>query len=307
MSEPPESSEVPRHADVIQLPQHVPPPAAIAIVSGKGGVGRTHIAVNLACLWRDHGHRVLCLDADVALGGADLLLGVAPTSTIADVVDGRASAADAIVHAPSGVDLLAASAGRWDLSVLGDERRHSLLSAVDELESRYDAVIIDTPGGLTPDALGFCAAATDVVAVVTPEPASVEAACAWLAALAHTSSIRRVFVLVNLVPSDTAGREVFRRVVRRSDHHPTISARISLNYIGALPIDPAVTRAGLRGEPFWLADARGPAAAALHRASDLLCQAAAQHGPTVRTSGGLFWRRQVRTSSTPHPRSLPLY
>lgn len=306
MHTPPLPPDVTRQdADVIPLPRHQAPPPAIAVASGKGGVGRTHIAVNLANLWHAAGHRVLVVDGDVALGGADLLLGVAPANTLADIVAGRASAADAIARSPCGVDLLAASAGQLDLAVLGDERRHLLLSAVDELEPNYDTVVIDTPGGLSIDGLGFCGAATEVIGVVTPEPASVEALCAWLEALASQTPVRRVNVVVNLVSSDPAGEEVFRRVVRRADHRPGVSTAIALNYLGALPIDPAVGRASLRGEPFSHADPSAPASLALQHVAATLCQDAAR---TVDIrSDGLFWRRRLKTTPQPPVETTRLY
>ena len=306
MHTPPFPTDVTRQdADVIPLPRHQAPPPAIAVASGKGGVGRTHIAVNLACLWRAAGQRVLLVDGDIALGGADLLLGVAPANTVADLIAGRVSATDAIARSPSGVDLLAASAGQLDLAVLGDERRHLLLSAVDELEPNYDIVVIDTPGGLSVDGLGFCGAATEVIGVVTPEPASVEAICAWLEALASQTAVRRVNVVVNLVGSDPAGEEVFRRVVRRADHRPGVSTTIALNYLGALPIDPAVGRASLRGEPFCLADPGASASTALQRIAATLCEDAAR---TVDArSDGLFWRRRLKTTAQPPAETARLY
>ena len=155
MTVPPERPDRDENRNVIVLPRHQPPPPVLAIASGKGGVGRTQVAVNLACAWRAAGHRVLVLDADIALGGADLLLGVAPTNTVADVIEGRCAASDAVAHAASGVDLLPASGGRWDLAVLGDERRQVLLSALQELAGHYHTTIIDLPAGLSPDGLAF--------------------------------------------------------------------------------------------------------------------------------------------------------
>ena len=288
-------------ADVIPLLRGDAPPAVVAITSGKGGVGRTHLAVNLACLWHDAGHRVLLLDADVALGGADLLLGVTPDRTLADVLDGSTAVRDALAVAPSGVHLLAASAGRWDLAALGDERRHALLAAIDELEPDFDTVLIDAPGGLSSDALGFCSAAHEVVAVVTPEPASVQAVCAWLHALAATTSVRRVHVLANRVLSQAAGHDLFRRVVRRTDQRPGVAARIALDFLGAIPLDAAVARADLRGDPFCLAEPRCNAAVSLQAAADGLSRRA-QHPDAP---GGLFWRRALRSPATglpDHPR-----
>lgn len=295
MSVPPDDSR--ELENVIVLPRHEAPPSVVAIASGKGGVGRTHVAVNLACAWRAAGFRTLVLDADLALGGADLLLGVAPTNTVADVIEGRCSASDAIAEAAGGVHLLPASGGRWDLAVLGEERRNALLSAVRELEPEYDSVIIDLPAGLSPDALGFCSVATAVIAVATPDPASVESVATWLCALATASPVRSVSVLANLVTSAAEGREVFRRVLRRADQRPVVSARMAIDDAGALPLDPAVRRASLRGRPFVLAEPRCAAAVAVTETASALASRVRRHAPTA----GLFWRRSLRATSAARP------
>lgn len=296
MSVPPDDSD-PTLQNVIVLPRNDAPPSVVAIASGKGGVGRTHIAVNLACAWRAAGFRTLVLDADLALGGADLLLGVAPTNTVADVIEGRCSVSDAIVEAASGVHLLAASGGRWDLAVLGDDRRNALLSAIRELETEYDSIIIDLPAGLSPDALGFCSVATEVVAVATPDPASIESVAAWLGALATASPVRRVAVLANLVSSAAEGREVLRRVLRRADQRPVVSARMAIDDGGALPLDPAIRRASLRGRPFVLAEPECAASVAMTETAKTLASRLRRHAPPA----GLFWRRGLPATAQARP------
>lgn len=291
-------------ADVIALPRRVSPPAVTAIVSGKGGVGVTHIAVNLACVWRSAGYSTLVVDGDAAVGDADLLLGVAPLHTVADVVDGRVSAADAIATANNGVQLLAASAGDPEFAVLGKVRRHRLLVAIDALP-RYDAIVLDTPTGLSADALEYCACASQVIAVVTPDPASVEATCAWLSALANQTQVRRVWILTNLVDDAAAGREVFRRVVRRTDDRPAIGVTLAMDYLGAVPADPAVGRATLRGEPFCVTAPACAAASALRRAADLL--GAASNNQPRAVGGGLFWSRPDGSPGAARPQGAPAY
>lgn len=296
MSVPPDDLEQ-APTNVIALPRHEAPPPVVAVASGKGGVGRTHVAVNLACAWRAAGFRTLVLDVDLALGGADLVLGVAPINSVADVIEGRCSASDAVVHAASGVDLLPAVGGRWDLATLGEERRDALWSAVRELEERYDSVIVDVPAGLSADALGFCTVATEVVMVATPDPASVESVATLLGALASGSPVRRVSVLANLVTSPAEGRDVFRRIVRRADHRPAVSARMAIDYAGALALDPAVRRASLRGRPFVAAEPAADVSVAMTEAARTLAARGRDHTPAA----GLFWRRSLAATAGTRP------
>ena len=142
-----------------------------------------------------------------------------------------------------------------------------------------------------------------MVTIATPDPASVESVAAWLCALATDTAVRRVSVLVNLVSSAAEGRDVFRRVVRRADHRPMVSARMAIDYGGALPLDPAVRRASLRGRPFVIADPQCAAAEALSDAAHTLCLRPCDHPPR----GGLFWRSPVRAPGSARPDLLRHY
>lgn len=292
MNEPPHDPP-PRAAEVIPLRSPGQPPASIAVASGKGGVGRTQIAVGLACRLAQVGHRVLCVDGDVALGGADLLLGVAPTHSAADVLEGAVEAEQALVRSRFGVSLLAASGGRPDLAPLGESRCHALLHHIERLEPRFDTAILDLPAGIGPDALALATACTLPLLVVTPEPASVESACSFLAAVAARGAARRVRVVANRVASTEEGEDLFRRVVRQADRRPHVAARLSLDLVGALPVDDALPRASMRGVPFALAEPDRPGARALARLAEAVSHEATDPAPC---DGGLrlLWQRPPR-------------
>ena len=134
-------------------------PTVIAITSGKGGVGKTNISVNLAMALGARGARVLCVDADLGLANMDIIMGVAPTCTTADLLHGDVTIEDVLLPGPENVWLLPGASGQYDLANLDDHQRRALFSAVDTLDDRFDAVVVDTGAGVGSNAVGFASAA----------------------------------------------------------------------------------------------------------------------------------------------------
>lgn len=263
-------------------------PTVIAVTSGKGGVGKSNVAVNLAVAIASSGGRVLAVDADLGLANMDLLLGVAPTHTVADVLCGDASIDEVLVPGPKNVWLLPGASGRTDLSGLTDVQLRSLFTAIDTLDHRFDVVVVDTGSGVGSSAVGFASAARDIVMVVTPEPTAVADACGMLRVLSGDYGVRRVKVLTNLVRSDEEGEQVFARLANLDAR----SIDVGLDHLGSIPRDPAMGRAVMRGEPVMLAYPESPAARALSKVARRL--AASDERDDRQGAMRLFWRRLLR-------------
>ena len=221
-------------------------PTVIAVTSGKGGVGKTNISANLAIALGLRGVRVLCIDADLGLANMDIIFGLAPTLTTADLVNGHVDAEDVLLEGPTNVWLLPGASGQYDLANLNDQQRRDLFSAVDTLDSRFDIVIVDTGAGLGSNSVGFSSAAKDILVVVSGEPTSVADADGMIKVLNTRCGVHRVKIVANMVQSAADGEAVFRRLSSLTDRF----LNIALEYMGHIPQDSIVSRSVMRGEPF---------------------------------------------------------
>src|SRR5262245_10883236 len=155
----------------------------LSFTSGKGGVGKTHIVVNLAYALQSLGARVMLLDADLGLANVDVLLGLAPRFTIQDVLDGHKTLDDVLVTGPAGMLILPAGSGVPELAELNDSQRLQLLTILETLEHDIDFLLIDTGAGISANVMYFNVAAQDIVVIVTPEPTSITDAYALMKVL----------------------------------------------------------------------------------------------------------------------------
>lgn len=268
-------------------------PNVVAVTSGKGGVGKTNFAANLALAYADRGARVLCIDADLGLANMDIVMGVAPTYTAAELVRGDADIDDVLVRAHDGVFLLPGASGQYDLANLSDAARRNLFSAVDSLDDRFDVIVVDTGAGVGSNAVGFASAAKDIVVVVTPEPTSVADAYGIIKVLSTRCAVRRLKVVTSMVASAAEGEQVFRRLSSLVDRF----LDTSLVHLGSLPRDPALSRSVMRGEPVLRAYPDTPYSRAVQAVAGRLLQ---QDEPDDRAGAiRLFWRKLLRQGGRP--------
>lgn len=234
-------------------------PTVIAVSSGKGGVGKTNISANLALSLGKLGAKVLCVDADLGLANMDIVLGVTPMYTTADLFSGEATIDDVLIEGPNNVSLLPGASGQYDLANLSERRRMQLFAAIESLDQSFDYVIVDTGAGIGSNATSFASAAQDIFLVVTPEPTSIADAYGMLKVLSVRCKVQRVHVLVNQAKSALEADRVFERLVNLCTRFLTIQ----IDLIGQIPYDPAVARSVMRGHPFVLAAPQAPASRAM--------------------------------------------
>lgn len=263
-------------------------PTVIAVTSGKGGVGKTNLSVNLAIALGRRGARTLAIDADLGLANMDIVMGVAPTFTTAEVVRGEVEIEDVLVEGPENVWLLPGASGQYDLAMLDDRGRQTLFSAVDSLDDRFDCVVVDTGAGVGSNAVGFAAAAKDIVVVVTPEPTSVADAYGVIKVLSTRCGVRRLRIVANMTQSAAEGERVFRRINSLAERF----LDVVLDYVGHIPRDPMIQRAVVRGEPFSVMYPDAPASRAVASIAQKLLTA---DDPDDRQGAiRLFWRKLLR-------------
>jgi flagellar biosynthesis protein FlhG len=218
----------------------------VAITSGKGGVGKSNIAVNLAIRLSNMGRKVVLLDADLGTANADVLCNLTHDRNIARVVAGRLTLSQAMVEAPGGFHLIPGASGLAQIAALGEYERTGLIEQVRQLEDSYDLILIDTGAGVSPNVLSFLLGADQLLVVTTPEPTAVTDAYAVIKIVARRRSDVDVRVLVNMAKDSDEGRTVFKRIDAVCRHFLDLTTQ----YAGHVTSDPRVTLAVRRRRPF---------------------------------------------------------
>lgn len=230
--------------------------AVVAVASGKGGTGKTFLAVNAAIALHRRGRRVCVVDCDFGLANAHLLFGVNPQCTLAHVLEGGLAIDEAIVATPFGPSLVPGGSGVVSLADLDARHMEALARALGVLASRFDVVLLDCGAGLSPQALIPVLAAQHVVVVANPEIASVTDAYALVKCLAKQGAPATMHLAVNRVTEEGLGRATFERLADVSRRF----ARREVHYLGDLPEDPAAAHRRL-GQPPLVANEAACAAA----------------------------------------------
>jgi flagellar biosynthesis protein FlhG len=238
----------------------------IAFASGKGGVGKSHLAANLALALGQQGARVVLVDADFAQANLDLLLGVHPRYDLRHVLNGERSIEEIVVPAGRGVTLVPAASGAPELAELDDFRREVVLRSIGTLARDADLVLLDLASGVSRTVVSMCLAADEVVVTTTTEMPAFSDGYA-LMKLLHQEGLKRPLQLVVSMASasdeadETAHR--IRLVARRF-------LQIDVPFLGSIPYDPSVPRALRNQEPVLTAFPRSPSAAAYAAMAALL-------------------------------------
>jgi flagellar biosynthesis protein FlhG len=168
----------------------------ITVTSGKGGVGKTNISLNLALYLAEEGHRTCLFDADMGLANVDIMLGIYPSLTLEDVILEKKSIRDIIIKDYMGIDIVPGSSGIERLADPKPEELKFLINELSGLEG-YDFLILDTSAGISKNVVSFCMASSEMILVVTPEPTSLTDAYALLKVLSLNGFKNSVMVAVN--------------------------------------------------------------------------------------------------------------
>ncbi len=238
-------------------PQHVRMARAIAVASGKGGVGKSNIAVNLAVAMAQRGLKVCLLDADLGMANADVLCNLQPRLTLEHVVMGKCRLVEAMLLAPGGFRLIPGASGVARLADLGPSQRHSLLQQLVALDRVADVIVIDCGAGISANVVGFASAAQNVLVTTTPEPTAITDGYGMVKSLLAHSAHLKMHLVVNMAASEAEARNVFNRINRVT--HTFLDR--SLEYAGWVPNDAIVPAAVRQRLPFVL---YAPDSAATH-------------------------------------------
>lgn len=218
----------------------------ITIASGKGGVGKTNVVVNLAVACQRMGQKVLIFDADLGLANIDILFDLNPKYTIEEIISGERDLSQVIIPGPEGVAVIPASSGVQELTDLTEGQKMHLLNEFDMLNNAYDILLIDTGAGVSSNVIYFNMAAEERLIVVTPEPTSITDAYALMKILFNRHGIKQFKVLMNMVADEGEARAVYANlssVLTRFMHG------ISIDYAGHILRDDCLVRSVARRTP----------------------------------------------------------
>lgn len=256
--------EMPRQeCEVEQTLRH---PRTIAITGGKGGVGKTTLALNMALALASQGRRVLLMDADTDLANVSIFVGAYPSRTLADVVEGHCELADIILETHFGLHIVPGASGVQACMELSSEHSRGVLQALHKLEHRYDYVLIDTASGLQSVALHMIAATEMACVVVSPDPASLTDAFSLLKVLKRRGYRRVPSVVVNMAQGASQARSVFQRLNNASQRH----LQWSLHYLGGLWRDETLRQSVLNQRPVTLLPTSDPSCRQFHSLAEML-------------------------------------
>lgn len=216
----------------------------ISISSGKGGVGKTTIAVNLAYNLAKLDKRVLILDGDMSLANVDLFLKKVPEYTLKDFFEGSVDLKDILVKYSKNIHILPGASGAMELSHLNVYQKKMLVDAMSEFENQFDYLLIDTASGVSDEVLYLSSAAQEILVVVLPDPASITDAYALIKLIHQKYKTKSFSVVTNQVLNEKEGQALFQRL-------NTVAAKflnVNLNHVGFIPFDPILRQANHRQE-----------------------------------------------------------
>ena len=222
-------------------------PLVFSVTSGKGGVGKTNICVNLAVSLARMDKRVVLLDADLGLANVDILLGMTPEFNIFHLFHKGVSLKKVLFKTPYGFHILPASSGVAEMLSLSTGQKLDLLEAMNYLEDKIDYLIVDTGAGIGDNVVYFNLAARERLLVLTTEPTSLTDAYALVKVMHLNHAVNRFRVVVNMAPNDKAARQMFSKLYAACDH---FLDGISLDFVDFIPHDVTVRQAVMKQVPF---------------------------------------------------------
>jgi flagellar biosynthesis protein FlhG len=220
----------------------------VAVISGKGGVGKTVITANLAATLSSNGSRILVVDADLGLANLDILLGVSPDLSILDVIHGTQPLDKVLLHTKKGFDLLPAGSGLPEGAALTQILAEGMESILSSIEQRYDYIMFDAGAGVGEVVLFFARLSDEILLVVTPEPTSLMDSYATIKILNQLHGRSEFLLVVNQTNPDHSGQigtavvshlqNVISRFIDSDTKKP-----VRIELIGSIPMDPAIPQA----------------------------------------------------------------
>jgi flagellar biosynthesis protein FlhG len=221
-------------------------PRVITVTSGKGGVGKTNLVVNLGIALSRLGPRVVVMDADLGLANVDILMGIVPMHSLSDVVRGTKTLEEIVISGPEGMKVIPGGSGLADLANLSYEQRDRLLDGLLALENMAEIMLIDCSAGLSRTVLSFISAADEVIVITTPEPTAITDAYGITKVVTKYKIHDRINLVVNQVRDYREANEIAGRFADVSRKF----LQVDVDFLGEICSDQQVVRAVKLQQPF---------------------------------------------------------
>jgi flagellar biosynthesis protein FlhG len=220
----------------------------IAVTSGKGGVGKTNIAVNLSIFLSRLGKKVTIIDTDLGLANIDLILGMIPKYHLGHLFAGEKDLSEITMEGPAGIRVIAGGSGFQELADLSSWQIDKCINNLAALEEDNDFIILDTGAGISNKVIKFLTAAEEIMVVTIPEPTAIADAYGVIKVLSRENPSAKVYVVVNMVKSQQEGEQVFERLTMVAEKF----LQFPLESMGMIFNDPVVSKAVKQQQPFSL-------------------------------------------------------
>ena len=224
----------------------------ITVTSGKGGVGKSSLAINLAIQFRKQGKSVIIFDADFGLANIEVMFGAIPKYNLSDMIFRGKSIKDIIINGPMDIGFISGGSGINGLGNLNFDQVNFLVYKLKELESLVDIIIIDTGAGISESVLGFVASSSEVLLVTTPEPTSITDSYALLKSLNAKSGFEKESTKIHIIANKVSNYEDGKNLYNKLDVVVSKFLNIKLSFLGIVPNDNNIVKAVMKQKPISL-------------------------------------------------------
>jgi flagellar biosynthesis protein FlhG len=239
----------------------------ISVTSGKGGVGKTNIAANLAYLLAQMNQRTMVLDADAGLANIDVILGINSPYNLSHVLSGEMTLAATLINGPGGIKILPSASGMTEMTDLSRGQKLTLIDELNALNDSLDFILIDTAAGISSNVMYFNLAAREIIVVTSPEPTALTDAYALIKVLYQRYAKRRFRLIINMVRNQAEAKEVYKRLSHATDQF----LNLSIEYLGYVLLDEKVKEAVLQQRPVAEIYPDSPAVLCLTKIAAKIC------------------------------------
>jgi len=240
----------------------------ITITSGKGGVGKTSVTVNLAIALSRLGLRIAILDVDFGLANVDLLFGITPKHTLLDLIRDEKSIFEVMTDGPNNIKFLSGGSGVEELTRLDRKKLRKFISNIALLDKLYDIILIDTGAGLSRNVMSFIMAADEIILVTTPEPTAITDAYALVKMVSRRDRKKIIRILVNKAETAREAEDIANRLLVVSEKFLSLK----LNKLGYILYDDNIVKAVKLQKPFCLSNPKSQAARSMFALADALVE-----------------------------------
>lgn len=220
----------------------------ITVTSGKGGVGKTNITVNMAIALSQRGYRVVIIDADLGLSNVDVIFGIVPQYTLLDAINSERSILDILCEGPGNIKFISGGSGVKELINLDKNSLDSFMANMSLLDHIADYILIDTGAGLSDTVMNFVLSADEVLLVVTPEPTSITDAYALVKTVSSVKKECKINAIINRAESEMEAKNVYNNFAMVADRF----LGMKIEYVGYLPFDQTFIKSVKMQKPYLI-------------------------------------------------------